>query len=167
MGGDRDQRIAALPSFEAFYRREARGVLAVALTATRRRWEAEEVVQEAFLRAYRDWESVGRMDRPEGWVRVVAMNLARGRWRRLRSEARALLRLVPRVEGPPADPVSARFWDAVRGLSHRQTQVVVLTYVEDLDSEAVGRVLGISPATVRVHLARAREKLAETLEAET
>ncbi|HAX81746.1 MAG TPA: sigma-70 family RNA polymerase sigma factor, partial [Actinobacteria bacterium] len=48
----------------------------------------------------------------------------------------------------------------------RQAQVVALTYVDDLDSEAVGAVLGISPATVRVHLARARATLAERLELE-
>lgn len=155
--------IGAVRPFEAFYRSEVRGVLAVTMALTKHRWEAEEATQEAFLRAYRDWDTVGRMHSPEGWVRTVALNLARGRWRRMKSEVRALLRLGPPDPGPAPDPESERFWDAVRELPLRQAQVVALTYVDDLDSVAAGRILGISPATVRVHLARARETLAETL----
>jgi RNA polymerase sigma-70 factor (ECF subfamily) len=160
------QTVGAVRSFDSFYRSEVQSVLAVTMALTRHRWEAEEATQEAFLRAYRDWERVGAMASPEGWVRTVALNLARGRWRRMRSEARALLRLTPRPEGPPPDPETERFWDAVRALPTRQAQVVALTYVEDLDSEAIGRILGIAASTVRVHLARAREALAAALEVE-
>jgi RNA polymerase sigma-70 factor, ECF subfamily len=166
-GRSGDRQVVGSPgSFEAFYRREVRGVLAVTISLTRRRWEAEDAAQEAFLRAYRDWEHVGRMDRPEAWVRRVALNLAVGRWRRARSEARALLRLAPPEATHDPEPETERFWDAVRSLPRRQAQVVALTYVEDLDDEGVGDVLGIAPSTVRVHLARARSALAERLEVE-
>ena len=43
---------------------------------------AEEVVQEAFARAFRRWRTVSRMERPVGWVYVVALNAERSRWRR-------------------------------------------------------------------------------------
>lgn len=155
--------IGAVRSFDSFYQHEVRGVLAVTMALTKHRWEAEEATQEAFLRAFREWDTVGRMASPEGWVRVVALNLARGRWRRIKAEARALLRLGSPLHDTPSDPETERFWDAVRDLPPRQAQVVALTYVEDLDSTEVGRVLGISPATVRVHLARARETLAGKL----
>lgn len=155
--------IGAVRSFDSFYQREVRGVLAVTMALTKHRWEAEEATQEAFLRAFRDWDSVGRMASPEGWVRTVALNLARGRWRRMKSEARAVLRLGAPGDRSQPDPESRRFWDAVRDLPARQAQVVALTYVEDLDSARVGQILGISAATVRVHLARARETLAHTL----
>ena len=165
--GEGRQTVGAVRSFDAFSATELKPVLAVTIALTRHRWEAEEATQEAFLRAYRDWDRVGAMASPEGWVRTVALNLARGRWRRMRAEARALLRLSPPVaDGPPADPESERFWAAVRSLPERQAQVVALTYVEDLDSEAVGRILGIAAPTVRVHLARARETLAVALEVE-
>jgi len=134
---------------------------------TKRPWEAEEVTQEAFFRAYRDWDRVGRMDHPGAWTRRVALNLAVGRWRRLRSEARALARLVPvAAELPPPDPEADRFWDEVRALPDRQAQVVALTYVEDLDADTVGEILGIAASTVRVHLSRARATLARRLEVE-
>ena len=141
-------------------------MLAVGLSLTRRRSDAEDLAQEAFYRAFRDWDEVSRMEHPGAWVRRVALNLAVGRWRRLRRETRAVLRLGPADAGPPLDPPSVRFWEAVRALPRRQAQVIALTYLEDLDSPAVGEVLGLSPATVRVHLARARATLARTLEVE-
>jgi RNA polymerase sigma-70 factor, ECF subfamily len=164
---DDDLQVVGTPGlFEEFYAKEVKAVLALALGLTRRRWEAEDVTQEAFYRAFRDWDRVGHMNHPGAWVRRVALNLAVGRWRRMRAEARAALRLGIPASSEPPDPVSVRFWGAVRALPPRQAQVVALTYVDDLDSEAVGAVLGISPATVRVHLARARATLAERLELE-
>jgi RNA polymerase sigma-70 factor (ECF subfamily) len=68
------------------------------------------------------------------------------------------------AELPPPDPETARFWDEVRSLPDRQAQVVALTYVEDLDADTVGEILGIASSTVRVHLARARATLAKRLE---
>lgn len=139
-------------------------MLAVTMGLTRRRGEAEEVTQEAFFRAWRDWDAkVGLMEHPGAWVRRVALNLAVGRWRRARAEARTVLRLHPGESPPPADPESDRFWDAVRALPRRQAQVVALTFVDDLDGNGVAEVLGIAPSTVRVHLARARVTLAERL----
>lgn len=161
-----DRQVVGPPSlFDDFYRREVRSVLAVTMGLTRRRGEAEEVTQEAFFRAYRDWDRVGRMDHPGAWTRRVALNLAVGRWRRFRTEARVLMRLAPSMEMPaPDEPESVRFWEAVRALPDRQAQVIALTYVEDLDAEAVGTILGISASTVRVHLSRARATLATRLE---
>ncbi|MDP2623460.1 MAG: sigma-70 family RNA polymerase sigma factor [Actinomycetota bacterium] len=163
-----DRQVVGPPgSFDAFYRREVRAVLAVTMGLTRHRWEAEEVTQEAFYRAYRDWDRVGRMDHPGAWTRRVALNLAVGRWRRLKAEARAVMRLAPsRDEPPPPEPEADRFWDEVRALPDRQAQVVALTYVEDLDADAVGDILGIAASTVRVHLSRARATLARRLEVE-
>ena len=161
---DDDLQVVGPPDlFEEFYTKEVKAVLALALGLTRRRWEAEDVTQEAFYRAFRDWDRVGHMDHRGAWVRRVSLNLAVGRWRRMRAEARAALRLGIPASSEPPDPVSVRFWAAVRALPPRQAQVVALTYVDDLDSAAVGAVLGISPATVRVHLARARATLAERL----
>jgi RNA polymerase sigma-70 factor, ECF subfamily len=56
--------------------------------------EAEEVVQEAFARAFLHWSRLRQYEVPEAWVRRVAMNLAAERARRLR-RARAILRAGP------------------------------------------------------------------------
>lgn len=163
-----DRQVVGPPeSFEDLYRAEVRSVLAVTLGLTRRRWEAEEVTQEAFYRAYRDWDRVGKMENPGAWTRRVALNLAVGRWRRLKAESRALMRMSPSMESSsPPDPVTDRFWAEVRSLPDRQAQVVALTYVEDLDADSIGDILGIASSTVRVHLARARATLVKRLEIE-
>jgi DNA-directed RNA polymerase specialized sigma24 family protein len=55
--------------------------------------EAEDVLQEAYARALARWRTIGRYDAPEAWVRRVAVNLAGMAARRVRSRAKALLRL--------------------------------------------------------------------------
>jgi len=73
---------------------------AYALTGS---WEAaEDATQEAFLRAHRDWERVGRYDQPGAWVRRVAANLAVSALRRRLAEAKALLRLGGTTAARPA-----------------------------------------------------------------
>jgi len=112
---DDDLQVVGPPDlFEEFYTKEVKAVLALALGLTRRRWEAEDVTQEAFYRAFREWDRVGHMDHRGAWVRRVALNLAVGRWRRMRAEARAALRLGIPASSEPPDPVSVRFWAAVR-----------------------------------------------------
>lgn len=60
--------------------------------------EAEEAVQEAFVRLLGNWTKVSRYDDPEGWVRRVALRQACNRSRKFRNGVRAHLR-----HGPPAD----------------------------------------------------------------
>ena len=154
--------VGAPDSFDDFYRDEMGKVLAVTMALTKRLGEAEDCAQEAFLRAYRDWDRVGRMEWPGAWTRRTALNLAVSRWRRMSAEARAFVRLGDRTEHHD-DTTDPEFWAAVRRLPERQAQVVALTYVEDLDANQVGHVLGLAPGTVRVHLTRARRALADVL----
>src|SRR5262245_17944200 len=76
-------RVVADDGFEELYRVRY-GVLAAQLHAyLGDAAEAEDVVQEAFLRAWQRWDAVSQFDDPIGWVRRVAWNLARSRWRHL------------------------------------------------------------------------------------
>jgi RNA polymerase sigma factor (sigma-70 family) len=137
--------------------------LASALSGSRT--SAEDIAQEAFLRAYRDWERVGSHAHQAAWVRRVAANLATSGLRRRLVEARALARLAGRRE-PALDvlPASdAEFWRAVRALPSRQAQAVALYYLEDLSIQQTARVLDCAEGTVRGHLARARRTLAHRL----
>jgi RNA polymerase sigma-70 factor (ECF subfamily) len=126
---------------------------------------AEELTQEAFLRAHQHWERIGHYDQPELWVRRVALNLATSWFRRRAAERRALDRasaLTPPAIADLSAP-SQEVWAAVRALPRRQAQVVVLTYVDDLAVDDVGRALGIAASTVRVLLHRSRARLADML----
>ncbi|MBW3561762.1 MAG: RNA polymerase sigma factor [Actinobacteria bacterium] len=155
------------PSFERFYADEFRGVLAYLIARTGDRWVAEELAQETFSRAYRNWEDVRDHERPGAWARTVAHNLAMSRFRRLGAEARAMVRLRgmrmdPAELGPV--PVDEEFWEEVRRLPERQSQAVMLHYLEDLPVATIADVLGCTQNTAKVHLHRGRRRLAERLQ---
>ncbi len=124
---------------------------------------AEDLAQEAFLRAHRDWHRIGSHAVPGAWVRRVATNLAIGRFRRLRSESAAKARLTVPVSLEPAGAEFDAFWGEVRRLPKRQAQVVALHYVEDLPIAEIAAVLGIAEGTVKALLFQARQRLERQL----
>ena len=130
---------------------------------------AEDIAQEAFLRAYRDWDRVRSYEHQAAWVRRVAANLATSGLRRKVVEARALVRLTARRE-PALDPLpasNAEFWRVVRALPQRQAQAVALYYLEDLSIAQTAVVLDCAEGTVKAHLAKARRTLARRLQLDT
>jgi RNA polymerase sigma-70 factor (ECF subfamily) len=149
--------------FDVFYAQTFAGVLAMTLGLTRHRWLAEEVTQEAFTRAHRDWDTIAVHPSPEAWVRRVALNLCRSSFRRASAEARALVRLGPPEVVAPPDESVVYVWESLSRLSRRQREVVVLFYFNDLPVAEVAGLLGIAEGTVRATLAHARDKLAEVL----
>ena len=154
--------------FEYFYLQEYPKVVALAYALSGSRTGAEDIAQEAFLRAYRDWERVGSYEYQAAWVRRVAANLATSGLRRRLVEARALTRLARRLE-PAVDPLAAHnaeFWAAVRTLPRRQAQAVALYYFQDLSVQQTAAVLGCAEGTVKAHLAKARRTLARQLQPE-
>jgi RNA polymerase sigma-70 factor, ECF subfamily len=164
--GDGGSRAVRLPgSFEHFYLEEYSRVVKLAYALSGSRTGAEDIAQEAFLRAHRDWQRVGRYRHPGAWVRRVAANLATSALRRRLIEARALARFWARGEPSLVElPASqADFWRAVRSLPRRQAQVVALHYLEDLSVLEVARVLGCAEGTVKAQLHTGRETLARRL----
>ena len=164
--GDGESRAVRLPGpFEHFYLEEYPRVVKLAYALSGSRMAAEDIAQEAFLRAYRDWDRVGSYEHQAAWVRRVAANLATSGLRRRLVEAQALGRLAARREPAldvlPAD--NADFWRAVRALPPRQAQAVALYYLEDLSIQQTAAVLDCAEGTVRAHLARARSALARRL----
>lgn len=152
--------VRSVPDFDSFYRREYPRVATLTMVLTRSRAAAEDIAQDAFLKAHRDWERVGHFDSPEGWVRRVATNLAMSRFRRLRAETKALRRIGPTTLSTMS-PEATEFWAAVRKLPRRQAQVVALHYVEDRSVDEIADTLDITAASVKTHLQRARKTLAD------
>jgi RNA polymerase sigma factor (sigma-70 family) len=162
-GGGRAVRLPG--RFEDFYLQEYPSVVKLAYALSGSRTGAEDIAQEAFLRAYRDWDRVGSYEHQAAWVRRVAANLATSGLRRRLVEARALARLAARRE-PALDLLPANnadFWATVRTLPHRQAQAVTLYYLEDLSTQQIARVLDCAEGTVRAHLAKGRQALARRL----
>lgn len=161
-----DQATGDARSFRRFYDREVGDVLAYLIAVTGDRGTAEELTQETFARAYRDWERVRDHDRPGAWTHTVAHNLAISRFRRLARESRALLRLGG-MRQPGADAAfpghDEEFWAEVRRLPQRQAQAIVLHYVEDRPVAEIAALMQCAENTAKVHLHRGRRRLAERL----
>lgn len=152
-------------SFELLYQRDYAAVVGLVYGMTGSQWIAEDLAQEAFLRAHRDWSRVAEMTSPGGWVRRVALNLARSRWRRLRFEAKSRLLAGPEAASVNQETDIEEFWVEVRRLPRRQAQAVTLHYVEDLPIAQIAAVLGVAEGTVKALLHQGRERLRRQLRA--
>lgn len=124
--------------------------------------EAEDCVQEAFARAVPRWHRVSRYDDPEAWVRHVAMNLARSRWRRTRR--RLELHAGAHREVAPALSLDhVALLEGLRRLPERQREAIVLHHVLDLPLEEVAIRQRVAVGTVKARLSRGRVALAREL----
>lgn len=148
------------PSFEEFYVSSFPRVAGAALSVVRTPEEARDIAQEAFLRTWMHWPRVSGRDIPILFTLRVARNLSLSAVRRARV-LRRLTHLLPSPREPAPEPVDlpAGFLETIRALPDRQRWALVLTDYCDLPSEEAAAFLGISPSTLRVHLARARATL--------
>ena len=154
-------------AFEAMYRRELHVLNALATSLTGSRELGADLAQEAMMRAYHSWSTVGALDRPGAWTRRVLINLAIDTHRRRAREARACGSAAgPSEPVEPADGGSDQFWHAVRALPERQRAAVALHYVDDLSVAEIADIMEITPGTVKTSLFMARRSLAAALGAE-
>jgi RNA polymerase sigma-70 factor (ECF subfamily) len=154
--------VAGLQDFEEFYRAELPRLVALA-RALAGAEVADDLAQEAMLVAYRRWSALSRYRSPEAWVRRTCANLAVSAFRRRLVELRGLARLASRPQPAEVDEDTEAFWTAVRQLPTRQAQVAALRYVYGLTITEISQTLQISEGSVKVHLSRARSRLASTL----
>lgn len=131
----------------------------------RDRGEAEEAVQEAFVRLLGHWSAVSRYADPEAWVRKVALRLLSNRRRKYANGVRAARRhgAPPDVPGPTPDAVDLT--RAVAALPRPQREVLVLHRL-GLGAEEIATHLGVPTGTVKSRLSRARAALAPVLREE-
>lgn len=125
--------------------------------------EAQEVVQEAFVRALAAPRGFAELDNPEAWLRRVAINLARTRWRRRRVLDRLLHRVAPDPVVADPSPEHIVLMDALRELPDGQRHALALHYLSDLPIDEVARTLDVSIGTVKSRLHRGRVALAALL----
>jgi RNA polymerase sigma-70 factor (ECF subfamily) len=168
--GDRD---ALAPLMERHYRRLYR----VALAYVRNADDAQDVLQETFVKAFRHaarWNGSAEVGR---WLTRIAVNQSIDRYRR---ERRRRASIEPLEEGDhdervaDADPsperrvasaeTVARIDAALRALPQRQRAVFVLRHYEDMSLEEIGRTLGLRLGTVKSSLHRAVHGLRQRLE---
>jgi RNA polymerase sigma-70 factor, ECF subfamily len=149
--------------FDDFYRGASRRVLQYAYAMAGDFCSAQDLTQEAFLRAWRSWSRISRYENPEGWVRLTVFRLATDRWRRLAVRRRAE---AAGGASPPAGPPSedtVLLVAALRQLPPRQRQAVCLHYLLDLPVTEIARETGAAVGTVKSWLSRGRAALAAQL----
>ena len=144
-------------SFDDFYGETFDRVGRALVLAGADREVARDATQEAFARALRRWRKVREMDRPDGWVFVVAMNQLRDHWRRLdRAPASFAPSPTDDIAGV-ATRLSVR--DAIRTLPPRQRQAVVLRYFADLPLADIALAMDCAVGTVKATLHQALQHM--------
>jgi RNA polymerase sigma-70 factor (sigma-E family) len=157
----RQRRTERKADFSAFvagtYQRQVR--LAELLTGDRHR--AEDLVQDALVRAYPRWDRI-RADDPSAYIRRAVLNGHRTWWTR-RHLREVLTDVLPdRVTaGDHAADYEQRDLAVLllSALTGRERAVIVLRFYADLAEAAIAAELGIAPGTVKSTLARALGKL--------
>lgn len=143
--------------FEVFYRGEAGALLRLCFLATLNREAAADATQEAMARAWKHWTEIS-VPNPRAWVRTVALNLCRSRWRQIARETRLLPRIYTLDEAPAVFP-NHDLYTALRRLSPRQREAIALHYFADLPIAECARTMSLSVGAVKSHLARGRDRL--------
>jgi RNA polymerase sigma-70 factor (ECF subfamily) len=151
-------------SFEDFFEAEHAGLQRALFVVTGNDQEAQDLMQEAFVKVWERWDRVRTMDQPTGYLYRTAMNAFRSSVRRAARAARHLARPVlgaPDFEGADERDLVTR---ALKSLSERQRAAIVLTEMLDFDSAEAAAMLGVRPSTVRNLAAQARRALGRVLE---
>lgn len=146
-------------SFEEFFDAERSRLFRALVLVTRNAHEAEELMQDAFLKVWEKWERVGALEDPTGYLYRTAMNGSRSAYRRAVLALRHTI--LPAAATDPYEEVEARD-EALRSLARltpRQRSAVVVTQLLGYGFDEAARILGIRPGTVRVLLSQARAAL--------
>jgi RNA polymerase sigma-70 factor (ECF subfamily) len=150
-------------AFAEFYEGARDDCLRAVFASVGDRQAAEELVAEAFARAWARWRTVSQHPAPRAWVVRTALNTRVSWWRQRRREMP-----VPEPQhyaaagdGGLDAPVDRALMTALQRLPVRQRQVVALRLFLDLDIACTAETLGIAPGTVTAHLSRAIATLRE------
>jgi RNA polymerase sigma-70 factor (sigma-E family) len=160
-GIDRVKRVRGMEQgleFAEFYESTREDCLRIVLLNVGDQHLAQDLVAEAYTRAWMSWRKVRELDMPRAWVVRIALNTHVSWWRRRRREV-ALGDHDTAMPTEQVTTVSGDLLAALRRLPARQREVVTLRLLLDMDTETTARVLGIAPGTVSAHLHQAVAKL--------
>ena len=169
---DTSERPGAAPDATAgvteLYQGHAVGLIRLAIVMLGDRVAAEDVVQDAFLGLYRNWDGLTDPAKALAYLRSAVLN----RCRSLHRRAVVARRHAPALAGPAAayPDTAAQAAErevliaALRSLPPRQREVLVLRYYADLDVGEIAQILRIGPSTVRSAAARGLARVARMLE---
>ncbi len=163
-------------AYRALVERYKERLFAFVWRIVRNHHEAEDLTQQAFVRAYESLASYSEEYAFSTWLYTIAYRICLNSQRRRRPLSGEIdldpLRVSdPDLPGTLANTEESRrlqtlIWDAVDELTTAQKAAVILFYREGKSCQEIGEVLGMPAVTVKSHLHRAREKLRGRLEHE-
>jgi len=159
------QELAPAEDFDDFFARTLPRLLAVARMACRDWHDAEDLVQETYLTAFRSWHRVREYGNPEGWLHTVLRRLiwARSKKRAREHELRAALP-VPHDSTPEETALAGVVLEALDKLPPRQRAAIVLQCRYGMRQEEIAAELGVRRSTVAVSVRNARRTLEKLLD---
>jgi RNA polymerase sigma-70 factor (ECF subfamily) len=153
------ERVDGWARFDTFFEEEHERLFKALYFVAGNRADAEELMQEAFLKLWERWDRVETIDDPTAYLFRVAINAFRSRHRRA---ATALRKLSPVGEHRDAF-VDAEMRADVRQLlllcTPRQRAALVLVDLLGYPSEQAARILGVRPSTVRALATQGRQTI--------
>jgi RNA polymerase sigma-70 factor, ECF subfamily len=156
----------AAAGFDAFFADEHERLYRALYFVTGDRHDAEELMQDAFLKVWERWDRVSRLDDPQGYLFRAALNGFRMRRRRAATAVRKLVPAAADRDLFHESDLRADVRAMLLALSPRQRAALVLTELLGYSSEDAGRILRIRPSTVRALATQGRNAL-RTREADT
>ena len=151
-------------SFEDFFEFEQERLLRLLWMVTGSLQEAEDIVQDAFLRVWERWSTVSSMESPTGYLHHAAMNIFRNRYRRTQMSLRRVIGADPPVDAFDSADDRISVSSALGSLTRKQRAALVLTDLLGYPADEAGRMLGVRGSTVRSLGSTARAALRDAKE---
>ncbi|HWK06782.1 MAG TPA: RNA polymerase sigma-70 factor [Puia sp.] len=151
---------------ELFFRYKDR-VYTIALTYTENRVIAEEVVQDVFVRVWKNRQKLKEIDSFSSWIAVIARNRALTALQKIAREGKRRSALISYLPGEVSDAeervqdnqLEELLENALTRLSPQQRKVFVLSRLQGHSRQEVAEMLNLAPATVSVHLTLALKSI--------
>jgi RNA polymerase sigma-70 factor (ECF subfamily) len=163
------------PDFEALYEQHSREVWALAYARWMNADVALDIMQETFLRLWKQHQEGEKILNPRAWLLRVARNLAedhaKSAFRRNGTQPPQAMNGVRGHDPLPLDSLEkeetfAQLREVMEELSESDREILTLRYALDYNANEIGDMLGINPTAVHMRLSRARQRLADKLTAQ-
>ena len=151
-------------AFDRFYADTAARVVAQVYVMVGDFAEAEDAVQEAYVRAWQRWGRIGEYGDPTGWVRTVAYRVAVSSWRRSRTRLAAHLRSIDPRPDPDLRTDTVALVAALRLIPAAQRQAIVLHHLVGMSVREIAAETGMSENAVKAQLSRGRRAMVPLLD---